>query len=186
MKTVLVLSSNPTFAEGLSNGIASSFKVVHRVDVRTAEPMLRAGLADVCILDAESDPIEANWALERLQQISPHCPLIVYFAQPNSEQQEEAYNHGARYVLAKPLRLPLLKSLLERLLASAPPSLEVIGASRPASSSVAEPFPTMPPMPRETRSSSSLQALDAVRNFSVILTQSLNSEALLREFLLLM
>ena len=186
MKTVLVLSSNPTFAEGLTDGIGSAFKVVPRVDTNAAEPILRAGLADVCILDAGSDPIETNWALERLQKNSPQCPLIVYLADPSPEQQEEAYNRGARYVLTKPFRAALLRKLLERLLTVTLPSSEATRGSVLPLSAPMEMVPAAPLIAREPRSSSSLQALDTVRNFSIILTQSLNSEALLREFLLLM
>src|SRR3954470_14513432 len=184
MKTVLALSSSPAFAQSISEGINGSFKFIHRVDAREADPILRARLADACIFDYEADPIQAQWNLDLLRQSSPVCPVIVYLAQGNSDQEEAAYAHGATYVLTRPVRLQLLKSLLDRLLASSPQP----GEAKPMGA-VALPIPAqLPAIPagfRDTRSTSSLQALDVVRDFSVILTQSLNSEALLKEFLLL-
>src|SRR2546423_11294861 len=72
MKTVVVLSSNPAFPEAISSGVdASAFKIVHRVDVTQAEPLLRANIVDLCILDLQSDQLQGSWAIEQLQRMSP-------------------------------------------------------------------------------------------------------------------
>src|SRR6266705_3664234 len=122
MKTVLVLSANREFLEAISAGLDSaSFKTVSRVDLTQAEPLLRASIADVCIIDVAADEPQALWLLERLRRMSRDCPVIVFAESKNPQWEEEAYLQGALHVLAKPVQPRLLGTLIERSLrASAP------------------------------------------------------------------
>ena len=182
MKTVLVLSSSPIFAEAISEGLRSFSNAVHRATLSEAEPVLRSGLIDVCILDFDSDPIQGTWALEKLHQFGADCPLLVYLAQSNSDEEDRAYARGAAYVLSKPVRVPLLKNIIDRITA-APQRREP-----PRSFAQLMP-PGRPELPESSlgnaRTATSLQALTTVRDFSLILTNSLDLPALLKEFLLL-
>ena len=53
MKTILVLSSHPDFAETIRAGLnAEQYRIVHRLNVDEAEPLIVHGLASAIILDA--------------------------------------------------------------------------------------------------------------------------------------
>src|SRR6266404_668652 len=117
MKTVLVLSSNREFIEAISAGMDSSaFKVIQRVDLGQAEPLLRASIVDMA-----SDEPQALWLIERLRRISPDCPVVVFTDQKSLQWEEEAYLQGALHVLTKPVRPRMLRTLLDRFFRTARP-----------------------------------------------------------------
>ena len=185
MKTVLVLSSNPAFPETISSAVnASAFKIVHRVDLSQAEPLLRASIVDLCIIDFEADQFQGAWALDQVRRMSPASAIIVFIPENNLQWMEEAYLHGAWHVLTKPVRPRTLAALLERHTESA--KSPTVKAASPA---IPHHLPAFA-VPLETamslRPASVLQTLNVVRDFSVILTHSLHAESLLKEFLLLM
>ena len=180
MKTILVLSSHPDFAETIRSSLnPEQYRVVHRLGVEEAEPLLTHGLASASILDIDLMGVEGIWAIERLRRRAAKLPLIAYTAYSQSEWEEEAFLHGVTHVLTKPVRGRLLNSLLERLWTA--PSL---------------PKTPQPPMPVQTalfraqdspvvnRFGSAGQTLDMLRDFSAILTHSLDAEAMLRQFLI--
>ena len=184
MKTILVLAPHPDFAETIRAGLnPEQCRVVHRLSVDEAEPLLVHGLADACILDVDLMGVEGIWVIERLRRRDARTPLIAYTANTQSEWEEEAFLHGVTHVLAKPVRSRLLNSLLERL-------WNVPAAPRPART-----FPPPAPMPSRTpffqtpdplpnRVVSASQTLDVLSDFSSILTHSLDAEAMLKQFLL--
>ena len=54
MKTILVLSAHPDFAETIRAGLNPElYRVVHRLGVEEAEPLLTHGIAAACILDID-------------------------------------------------------------------------------------------------------------------------------------
>ena len=115
MKTVLVLSSNPAFPETISSAVsAAAFKIVHRVGVSQAEPLLRANIVDLCIMDFEADQMQGTWALDQVRRMSPASAIIVFIPENNMQWLEEAYLHGAWHVLTKPVRPRTLATVLER------------------------------------------------------------------------
>ena len=116
MKTILVLSPHPDFAETIRASLnPEQCRVVHRLSVDEAEPLLVHGLADACILDVDLMGVEGVWVIERLRRRDAKSPLIAYTANTQSEWEEEAFLRGVTHVLAKPVRSRLLNSLLERL-----------------------------------------------------------------------
>lgn len=176
MKTILVLAPHPELAETLRAGLnPEQYRIIHRADQAEAEPLLTHGLAQVAILDAEVAGVQSVWTIERLRRHNARCPIIVYTTTKQSDWEEEAYLRGVNHVLTKPVRIRALTVLLDRILAG----------------------PTLPP-PNYTRSEAPLpnhfaatsggvalgQPLTVLRNFSSILTHSLNAEAMLRQFLL--
>jgi nitrogen-specific signal transduction histidine kinase/CheY-like chemotaxis protein len=184
MKTILVLSPHPDFAETIRAGLnPEQCRVVHRLSVDEAEPLLVHGLADACILDVDLMGVEGVWVIERLRRRDAKSPLIAYTANTQSEWEEEAFLRGVTHVLAKPVRSRLLNSLLERLWTA------------PATQRPAQTLPPPAPMPSRTaffqtpepspnRVISASQTLDVLSDFSSILTHSLDAEAMLKQFLL--
>ncbi|HTA95955.1 MAG TPA: response regulator, partial [Verrucomicrobiae bacterium] len=180
MKTILVLSHHPDFAETIRAGLnPEQYRVVHRLSVEEAEPLLTHGLAGACILDIDLMGVEGIWIIERLRRRDPKAPIIAYTAASQSEWEEEAFLHGVTHVLTKPIRNRLLNSLLERLWA-VPKNQRTPQAHVP---------PTPAALSRaaesaQERFSNATQTLDVLRDFSSILTHSLDAEAMLKQFLL--
>ena len=184
MKTILVLSPHPDFAEVIRAGLnPEEYRVVHRVGVEEAEPLLMHRLAGACILDVDLLGVQGVWAIERLRRRDSKCPIIAYTAASQSEWEEEAFLHGDTHVLTKPVRIRLLNALQERLW-SASRHQRAVQAPAPT------PFPPQQAaFSHATESSPSRfvnapQTLGVLRDFSSILTHSLNAEAMLKQFLL--
>jgi signal transduction histidine kinase/DNA-binding NarL/FixJ family response regulator len=180
MKTLLVLAEHPDFAEAIRAGInPEHYRVIARADLAEAEPLLEHGLAEACIVDVELTGVQGIWFLEKLHRKAPRCPVILYAGAKQPEWEEEAYLQGVTHVLAKPVRGRMLTALLDRLwLTSA--------AIRPTQ-------PASPSLPAETvksaemgTASAATQTLGVLRDFSGILTHSLNAEGMLKQFLLLL
>src|ERR1041385_4255688 len=119
MKTILVLSPHPDFAEAIRTALNSEqYRIVHRLSVEEAEPLLAHGLAGVCVLDVDLMGVEGVWVIERLRRRDAKSPIIAYTEYSDSAWEEEAFLHGVTHVLTKPVRARLLNSLLERLWAA--------------------------------------------------------------------
>jgi signal transduction histidine kinase/CheY-like chemotaxis protein len=180
MKTILGLSPHPDFAGSVRASLnPEQYRVVHRLNVDEAEPLLSHNLASACILDVDLMGVESVWVIERLRRRDAKSPVIAYTADNQSEWEEEMFLHGVTHVLAKPVRERLLNSLLERLW-SAPVQSHATAQQRPSMpASFSHPTQT----PESGRSASVSQTLDVVRDFSSILTHSLDAEAMLKQFL---
>jgi signal transduction histidine kinase len=181
MKTILVLSPHPDFAEVIRAGLnPEEYRLVHRIGVEEAEPLLAHGLINVCILDVDLIGVQGVWVIERLRRRDGKCPIIAYTAASQSEWEEEAFLHGVTHVLTKPVRPRLLNSLLERLWAA---------PTYPRAASSVPPTPAPAALSRApesfaSRFANTSQTLNVLRDFSSILTYSLNAEAMLKQFLL--
>ena len=178
MKTLLVLSPHPEIAETIRAGVnPGQFRVIHRVGAEEAEPLLAHGIAQICILDVELTGVQGIWVVEKLRRCDLKCPIIVYTGAKQSEWEEEAYLRGVTHVLSKPVRTRALNALLERL--GAAPS----GAAGPAP--MARPLEATPTHATAAVTLASVtQPLHILRNFSSLLSHSLNAEVMLRQFLL--
>jgi len=175
MKSIVVLASHPQFADAVRNALAGlAFRVVHRTSVDEAEPLLTHGLANTCLVDVDTGGVEGTWIVERVLRRAPSCRVIVYAGDRAPEWEEELYLMGVRHVFSKPLRARLLVSLLT---ADTESQRELPG---PRPTEIALPPPaTEPPAP----TAGEVGGLGALRQFSEILTHSLDSEALVRRFL---
>jgi signal transduction histidine kinase len=180
VKTLLVLAEHPGFAEAIRAGInPEHYRIIARTGLEEAEPLLEHGLAEACIVDVELTSVREIWFLEKLRSKAPRCPIILYAGAKQSEWEEEAYLQGVTHVLTKPVRGRMLTALLDRLW--------------PALAGTRAPQPALPPLPRETEkppdagtAHAAAQMLGVLRDFSGILTHSLNAEGMLRQFLLLL
>jgi signal transduction histidine kinase/DNA-binding NarL/FixJ family response regulator len=177
MKTILVLSNHPDFAEAIRVGLdAAQYRVVHRLTVDEAEPLLAHGLVAASVLDADLMDVEIVWAVDRLRRYDSKSPVVVYTSNSESAWEEEAFLHGVTHVLTKPVSARLLNTLLERFGNGPTQRFTVITPSPQNSSPRAPEFPT-------TRSTNPAQSLGMLRDFSSILTYSLNAGAMLDQFL---
>jgi nitrogen-specific signal transduction histidine kinase len=178
MKSILVLSNHPDFAEAIRAGLdPSQYRVVHRLTVDEAEPLLTHGLVAASILDADLMDVEIVWTVDRLRRYDAKSPVIVYASASESAWEEEAFLRGVTHVLTKPVRARLLSTLLERL-GNAPVQRAVPVAPAPAQSSFSSSNESA-----QLRSGNPSPTLDVLRDFSSILTYSLNAEAMLKQFL---
>jgi len=183
MKTLLVLAPHPELAESLRTGLSpEQYRIVHRATVDEAEPLLAHGLVNACIVDVELSSVQGVWILEKLRRRSSRCPLIIYTGAKQWEWEEEAYLQGATHVLTKPVRIRMLTAVLDRLWETpgAQFSAAVVKALPPDySKSAPAPAPS-------AASQTAFQSLSPLRGFSAILTHSLDADAMLKQFLLLL
>lgn len=177
MKTLLVLAPHPEMSDAVRAALnPEKYRVIHRINLEEAEPLLTRGVLDACVLDVEVTNVQGIWVLEKLRRRLPNCPIIAYASTKEWQWEEEAYLQGVSHVLTRPVRPRLLSVLLERLWT--PPALPRT-ESRPVPARVTE-----EPRPIKV-SHTAAQALSVLHDFSGILTHSLCSDALLKQFLLL-
>ncbi|MSU56995.1 MAG: hybrid sensor histidine kinase/response regulator [Pedosphaera sp.] len=181
MKTILVLTPNPEFAETFRSGLnPEQYRVVHRVTIEEAEPLLAHGLVHATIVDLEMTGVQGVWVLEKIRRCDAACPIVVFADAKQPEWEEQAYLQGVTHVLTKPVRLRMITALLDRLFAApAPRALPAATPFTPQISTDTTRFLVAPP-------AGGFQTADVLRDFSSILTHSLDSSALLKQFLLLL
>ena len=181
MKTILVLSPHPDFAEAVRAGLPpEAYRTVHRISVEEAEPLVVHGLAAAIILDANLTGVESIWTLEHLRRRDKKTPVIAFTETASADWEEEAFLHGVTHVLAKPVRPRLLNSVLEKL-------WSVPSAARPSANVPAGNTDIFTRAASDPQAGgqfiNAAQTLDVLRDFSPILTHSLDAEAMLKQFL---
>jgi signal transduction histidine kinase len=184
MKTILVLAQHPDLAEAIRLGLSTeAYRVIHRLGIEEAEPLLHYGFLTACVVDVEFTNVQGMWMVEKLRKLVPNCPVVVYTGAKGWEWEEEAYLKGVAHVLAKPVRPRLLNSLVEKLVGRVPVAPTTRPQPSPGTSflRLSEAGPVSPSVPQNV-----FQALEVLRHFSAILTHSLDSEAMLKKFLLLL
>jgi signal transduction histidine kinase/DNA-binding NarL/FixJ family response regulator len=176
MKTLLVLSAHPEFTEAVRSALPPErYRVIPGLSAEDAEPLLVHGLADACLIDAELNKTQPVWLLERVHRRAPRLPILVFSSEAEGDWEEQAYLQGATYVLSKPLRPRLLSVLLDRCWQTGLSQPETILSSVSPS-----------PAPAPAAAADEAKTLSTLRDFSSILTHSLNAEAMLKQFLLLL
>ena len=182
MKTILVLSPHPDFPETIRACLLpEQYRIVHRINVEEAEPLVVHGLAGAVILDADLMGVESVWCIERLRRRDKKSPIIAFTEFAQADWEEEAFLHGVTHVLTKPVRQRLLNSVLDRLW-SAAAAQQRPAPSVPAGNTTVFTRPAVDPN-AGGRFVNAAQTLDVLRDFSPILTHSLDAEAMLKQFL---
>jgi signal transduction histidine kinase len=182
MKTILVLSSHPDFAETIRAGLnAEQYRIVHRLNVDEAEPLIVHGLASAIILDADLTGVESIWNIERLRRHDKKSPIIAFTEFTQADWEEEAFLKGVTHVLTKPVRQRLLNSVLEKLW-SVPGTPQRPATTVPIGNTAIFARTVMDPN-AGGRFVNAAQTLDVLRDFSPILTHSLDAGAMLKQFL---
>jgi signal transduction histidine kinase len=174
MRTLLVISSQSTFAAAISAVLDSTrFQVIVKDTVREAGFLLSRGAIDTTIVDVEQLGANALRSLEEARTCAPGCPIIIYSGDIQWQWEEDAYLLGVTHVLDKPVRGKLLNTLLARLFPE-PEANVVPTAQVPVSE------------PAGARYNEGMRSLEALRRFSGVLAHSLDANALLKQFLLLL
>lgn len=151
------------------------FQFITKEVVAEAEFLLSRGAIDAVILDVELTDTRGIRTIEQIKSFAPGCPVIVYAGAKQWEWEEDAYLLGVAHVLTKPVRGKLLQTLLDRMFPDREPAQSLAVSSSPIiETGIARPY--VDPV----------RALEALRRFSGILTHSLDSTALLKQFLLLL
>jgi nitrogen-specific signal transduction histidine kinase/DNA-binding NarL/FixJ family response regulator len=175
MKSLLVLAPHPQFVEDVRVVVEPlGFRVVHRLTVEEAEPLLLHGLVSVCLLDLEGADVQGVWMVERIVRRAPQCAIVAFSGDRQPQWEEELYLAGVRQVFTKPLRPRLLVQALTHL-------TQDQGATSPAIGSVAGTLMHQVHPAEANRSDD--QGLGVLCRFSEILTHSLDAAALVRQFL---
>lgn len=178
MKTILVLAPTPVLPEAIRPLLSpEEYRLVHRTDLTEIEALAKGALLDACIVDAEEGDVRALWMIEKFRQLAPSTPILVYRG-ATWEWEEEAYLKGVSAVLSKPIRGRLLITMLERF------SRRAVAASLRPLPARASSAPAPVVRPTYEIPSGSQQALQVFRKFSEVLTHSLSTEGMLRQFLL--
>ena len=181
MKTILVLSLHPDFPEAVRTALnPDDYRIVHRLNVEEAEPLVVHGLASAVILDTELMGVAGVLSIERLRRQNKKIPILAFTELAQADWEEEAFLHGVTHVLTKPVRQRLLNSVLERLW-SAPAALRPATNVPTGNTAIFARTATDPQA--SGRFVNAAQTLDVLRDFSPILTHSLNAEAMLKQFL---
>jgi len=116
MKTLLILAPHPDLADAVRAALnPEKYRLIDRISLEEAEPLLTRGMLDGCLLDVELTNAQGIWVLEKLRRRLPHCPIIAYSATKDWQWEEEAYLQGVVHVLTKPVRARMLDALVERL-----------------------------------------------------------------------
>src|SRR5690349_16475112 len=133
MKTLLVLAKESGLAAAVRAVLdPERYRVVGQSEAWEAEPLLRQGTIDGCIIDADLTNIRPLRAIEELRRAMPNCPIIVYAAATQWEWEEEAYLQGVEHVLSKPIRARLLNTALDRIWRNEATSTEFLTILAPA------------------------------------------------------
>ena len=181
MKTILVLSLHPDFPEAVRTALnPDDYRIVHRLNVEEAEPLVVHGLASAVILDTELMGVAGVLSIERLRRQNKKIPILAFTELAQADWEEEAFLHGVTHVLTKPVRQRLLNSVLERLW-NAPAALRPATNVPTGNTAIFARTATDPQA--SGRFVNAAQTLDVLRDFSPILTHSLNAEAMLKQFL---
>jgi signal transduction histidine kinase len=176
MRTLLVLTRQPSLVAAIQAVLdPTKFQLIAKEEGMEAEFLLARGAIDVAILDVELTDSKAIRLIEQVKSFAPGCAILIYSGSKQWEWEEDAYLLGVEHVLTKPVRGKLLNHLLGRLF----PDQEQLQAPQgraqlaPAESGL-------------SRAVDPVRALEALRRFSGVLTHSLDSTALLKQFLLLL
>ena len=162
----------------------ADYRVVHRMTLEEAEPLLVHGLVQACVLDMDLSSVQGVWLIEKLHRRLSKVPLLVFTSEKSGEWEEEAYLKGVTHVLNKPVRARLLNAVLARLWAS--PGAATLAKSNAPSLATAESALSIENMGRSGGNANAFQTWEVLRDFSAILTHSLDSEAMLKQFLLML
>jgi nitrogen-specific signal transduction histidine kinase/DNA-binding response OmpR family regulator len=176
MRTLLVVTAQPSLAAAIQAVLEPvKFQLIIKEGVADAEFLLARGAIDATLLDVELTDARAIRAIEDLKSFAPGCPVIVYTGSKQWDWEEDAYLLGVAHVLMKPVRGKLLNTLLDRLF--------------PEVDSKTNPTRELAPVRVTGRADlyqDQVRALEALRRFSGVLTHSLATTALLKQFLLLL
>src|SRR5262245_39572692 len=119
--TVFLVDDEPGLRSGIRSFLEThGYRVQDAASCRDAEAGFRAALPDAAILDLRLPDGDGVNLVARLKSISADVPLIVLTGHGSIETAVSAIQEGAEQFLTKPVDLPAILRLLERLLQRPP------------------------------------------------------------------
>jgi len=119
-KRVLVVDDHAGSRFGIRDFLESHGYVVTEADTcQAAEESLRAARTDVAVIDYSLPDGNALDLLPRFREIDPMVPVVILTAHGSIDLAVRAMREGAEHFLAKPLDLPTLHIVLQRILENA-------------------------------------------------------------------
>ncbi len=174
MIRLLVIAANAHSVEALKVLLpAARFGLVHLPRVELVREALPPAFVDGCILDSDLTDAGSLRLVQSIRRHLPDAPLFVCAGQTVREWEEDAFVNGVSFVFKKPLRAPLLTTILERAFTKHQPAPE----QRPVSAPPAEPAPGP-----ATNTIACLATLKLLRDFSRLFSHSLHFKNFLQEF----
>ena len=114
---ILVVDDEASIRFGIREFLCShGYEVSDANSCRAAEEAFRANRPDAAIIDYQLPDGDALGLLSRLKDIDPTVPLLVLTGHGSIDLAVKAIKEGAEQFLTKPLELPALLVILQRLL----------------------------------------------------------------------
>lgn len=138
---ILVVDDEAAIRFGIGEFLRSKgYEVSDAGDCRAAEEEFRADRPDAAIIDYQLPDGDALGLLARFKDLDPSVPLLVLTAHGSIDLAVRAIKEGAEQFLTKPLELPALLLVLQRLLEDQRNRQErLVGRTREARESI-DPF----------------------------------------------
>jgi DNA-binding NtrC family response regulator len=115
--TVLLVDDEPSVRFGMRDFLeASGYAVEEAQSCQEAQAAFRSGRPDVAVLDYSLPDGTALDLLPRLKALDPDVPIVILTGMGSIELAVRAIKEGAEHFLTKPVELPTLRVILERLL----------------------------------------------------------------------
>lgn len=95
---------------------SSGYRVIQADSCRQARAVFAASALDAAIIDYRLDDGTAIDLLHNFKQIDPRVPLVVLTAYGSVDLSTQVIKEGAKQFLTKPIEMPTLLAVLERLL----------------------------------------------------------------------
>ncbi len=115
--TVLIVDDEPSVRFGMREFLeAHGYAVEEAESCQQAQAAFQAGAPDVAILDYSLPDGTALDLLPRLKAAEPDVPLVILTGLASIDLAVRAIKEGAEHFLTKPVELPALRVVLERLL----------------------------------------------------------------------
>ena len=115
--TVLLVDDEPAVRFGMRDYLeASGYAVQEAPSCQEAQAAFRSGRPDVAVLDYSLPDGTALDLLPRLKALDPDVPIVILTGVGSIELAVRAIKEGAEHFLTKPVELPALRVVLERLI----------------------------------------------------------------------
>lgn len=138
---ILLIDDEPSIRFGIRDFLESNdYEVFEADSFHTAQEIFRVAKPDLAILDYALPDGNALDLLPRLKAIDPGIPLLVLTAHGSIDLAVKAVKEGAEQFLTKPVQLPSLLVIIERLLENQRNRRNQVAGKKREARSGADPF----------------------------------------------
>lgn len=115
--TILLVDDHESIRVAIADFLeAHGFQVVTASGVEEARTTFRARMPDAAVLDYNLGDGDALQLLSEMRALDPACAIVILTGQGSIDLAVRAMQGGADHFLTKPVELPALRAILERLL----------------------------------------------------------------------